>query len=206
MLVIYAEKKRFKNLTKPLNKLGDYPMTMPKTTLVKNLRGAPALSDFRIQKLLTQCEHLALPVIDIYAEFAHFAQLNEDLTTEEENVLQQLLTYGPTIEEHAPEGLFMLVTPRPGTISPWSSKSTDIAHNCGLNKVGRLERGMAYYITLDADIKLTPEQTIQLSGLLHDRMMESVFNNFDDAANLFASAEPGKLTAIDIENGGKKML
>ncbi len=181
-------------------------MTMPKTTLVKNLRGAPALSDFRIQKLLTQCEHLALPVIDIYAEFAHFAQLNEDLTTEEENVLQQLLTYGPTIEEHDPEGVFMLVTPRPGTISPWSSKSTDIAHNCGLNKVGRLERGMAYYITLDADIKLTPEQTIQLSGLLHDRMMESVFNNFDDAANLFASAEPGKLTAIDIENGGKNAL
>ena len=58
------------------------------------------------------------------------------------------LTYGPTIEEHQPQGLFLLVTPRPGTISPWSSKSTDIAHNCGLAKVVRLERGIAYYISL----------------------------------------------------------
>ncbi|HBY86172.1 MAG TPA: hypothetical protein DEO86_09875, partial [Colwellia sp.] len=102
------------------------------TMLIKNLRGAPALSDFRVKKLLAQCEQLQLPVNDIYAEFAHFAQLNEELSASEENVLQQLLTYGPTIEEHQPAGLFLLVTPRPGTISPWSSKSTDIAHNCGL--------------------------------------------------------------------------
>ena len=181
-------------------------MTMPKTTLIKNLRGAPALSDFRVQKLLTQCKDLALPVTDIYAEFSHFAQLNETLATDEENVLQQLLTYGPTIEEHAPEGLFILVTPRPGTISPWSSKSTDIAHNCGLSKIERLERGMAYYITLNADTTLTAEQEIKLTSLLHDRMMESTFSDFDDAAKLFVSAEPGKLTAIDIENGGKNAL
>ena len=199
-------RNKLNNLTKTLYKLGDYPMTMPKTTLVKNLRGAPALSEFRIQKLLAQCEDLTLPVIDIYAEFAHFAQLNDALTSEEESVLQQLLTYGPTIEEHAPEGLFILVTPRPGTISPWSSKSTDIAHNCGLHKVGRLERGLAYYITVAQDVNLTTEQTTQLSGLLHDRMMESVFNDFDDATKLFASAEPGTLTAIDIEKGGKAAL
>jgi len=186
----------------PYIKLGDYPMTM----LIKNLRGAPALSEFRVQKLLTQCEDLTLPVTDIYAEFAHFAQLNEALATDEENVLQQLLTYGPTIEEHEPVGQFILVTPRPGTISPWSSKSTDIAHNCGLNKVERLERGMAYYITIDAGLTLTAEQESQLISLLHDRMMESVFANFDDAAQLFVSSEPGKLTAIDIENGGKNAL
>lgn len=176
------------------------------TTLIKNLRGAPALSDFRVQKLLAQCEELTLPVTDIYAEFAHFAKLNEALSTDEENVLQQLLTYGPTIEEHQPQGQFLLVTPRPGTISPWSSKSTDIAHNCGLAKVERLERGMAYYITLADNATLTVEQKAQLSSLLHDRMMESVFNTFDDAQQLFASSEPGKLTAIDIENGGKNAL
>jgi len=108
------------------------------TTLIKTLRGAPALSEFRIQKLLAQCADLALPVTEIYAEFTHFAKLNDALTIDEESVLQQLLTYGPTIEEHEPQGQFLLVTPRPGTISPWSSKSTDIAHNCGLNKVERL--------------------------------------------------------------------
>jgi len=181
-------------------------MTMPKTTLIKNLRGAPALSEFRIQKLLAQCEDLTLPVTDVYAEYAHFAKLNAVLATDEENVLQQLLTYGPTIEEHEPQGQFLLVTPRPGTISPWSSKSTDIAHNCGLAKVERLERGMAYYITLKSDASLTVAQKAQLSSLLHDRMMESVFSDFSDAEQLFASAEPSELTAIDIENGGKNAL
>ena len=176
------------------------------TMLIKTLRGAPALSEFRVQKLLAQCEALALPVSDIYAEFAHFAQLNTALTADEDKVLQQLLTYGPTIEIHAPEGQFILVTPRPGTISPWSSKSTDIAHNCGLNQVERLERGMAYYITLNESVTLTAEQEVLLVGLLHDRMMESVFSDFDDAAQLFVSAEPGKLTAIDIETGGKNAL
>ena len=184
----------------------NYFMTMPKTTLIKNLRGAPALSDFRVEKLLAQCEQLQLPVNDIYAEFAHFAQLNEELSASEENVLQQLLTYGPTIEEHQPAGLFLLVTPRPGTISPWSSKSTDIAHNCGLAKVVRLERGIAYYVSLKSDATLTTEQEVQLNALLHDRMMESVFNDFAQASLLFASSEPGELTAIDIESGGKAAL
>ena len=176
------------------------------TMLIKNLRGAPALSDFRVNKLLVQCAQLQLPVTEIYAEFAHFAQLNEGLTDNEEKVLQQLLTYGPTIEEHEPQGQFYLVTPRPGTISPWSSKSTDIAHNCGLAKVERLERGMAYYVTLKNGVKLNQEQAQLLASLLHDRMMESVFANFSDADKLFVSAEPGELTAIDIENGGKNAL
>ena len=176
------------------------------TMLIKNLRGAPALSDFRVKKLLAQCEQLQLPVDDIYAEFAHFAQLNEELSASEENVLQQLLTYGPTIEEHQPSGLFLLVTPRPGTISPWSSKSTDIAHNCGLAKVVRLERGIAYYVTLQSGAQLSENQEVQLNALLHDRMMESVFNEFTQASDLFASSEPGELTAIDIESGGKAAL
>jgi len=174
--------------------------------LIKNLRGAPALSDFRVKKLLAQCEQLQLPVNDIYAEFAHFAQLNEELSSSEENVLQQLLTYGPTIEEHQPTGSFLLVTPRPGTISPWSSKSTDIAHNCGLAKVVRLERGIAYYVSLNSNTQLSTEQEVQLNALLHDRMMESIFNDFDQASLLFSSSEPAKLTAIDIEHGGKEAL
>ena len=176
------------------------------TMLIKNLRGAPALSDFRVNKLLEQCAQLQLPVTEVYAEFAHFAQLNAELDTNEAKVLQQLLTYGPTIEEHEPEGQFYLITPRPGTISPWSSKSTDIAHNCGLTKVERLERGMAYYVSVEDGIKLSAEQEQLLVSLLHDRMMESVFTHFSDAEKLFVSAEPGELTAINIEHGGKNAL
>ncbi len=174
--------------------------------LIKNLRGAPALSDFRVQKLLAQCEELALPVTNIYAEFAHFAHLSEALTDDELQVLKKLLTYGPSIEEHEPSGQLLLVTPRPGTISPWSSKSTDIAHNCGLEKVTRLERGIAYYITLTEGSSLTVEQQVQLNHLISDRMMESVFTDINQASSLFASSEPGELTVIDIENGGKNAL
>ena len=173
------------------------------TMLMKTLRGAPALSDFRVKKLLSQCAELKLPVTDIYAEFTHFAHISSNLNDEEFQVLQQLLKYGPTIEEHDPVGQFILVTPRPGTISPWSSKSTDIAHNCGLAKVTRLERGLAYYITAD---KLNADQSIQLNHLISDRMMESVFTEMAQATSLFATAEPGELTAIDIEKGGKKAL
>jgi len=171
--------------------------------LMKTLRGAPALSDFRVKKLLAQCAELQLPVSEIYAEFTHFAHISAELNDEEFQVLQQLLKYGPTIEEHEPVGQFLLVTPRPGTISPWSSKSTDIAHNCGLAKVTRLERGIAYYITSD---NLNADQQVQLNNLISDRMMEVVFTEVSETTSLFATAEPGELTAIDIENGGKNAL
>ncbi len=171
--------------------------------LIQTLRGAPALSEFRIKKLLSLCAEANLPINNIYAEFTHFAHLNDDLSDDETSILAKLLTYGPTIEEHEPVGQLLLVTPRPGTISPWSSKSTDIAHNCGLSKVVRLERGIAYYVSAES---LTAEQQQQLNHLISDRMMEAVFTEMAQATSLFATAEPSKLTAIDIENGGKQAL
>ncbi|MFT6903210.1 MAG: phosphoribosylformylglycinamidine synthase, partial [Colwellia sp.] len=173
------------------------------TMLMKTLRGAPALSDFRVKKLLAQCAELKLPITDIYAEFTHFVHILADLNDEEFQVLQQLLKYGPSIEEHEPVGQFLLVTPRPGTISPWSSKSTDIAHNCGLTKVNRLERGIAYYISGES---LNEQQQVQLDYLISDRMMEVIFTDMAQVTSLFATAEPGELTAIDIEKGGKNAL
>lgn len=174
--------------------------------LMKTFRGAPALSDFRVNKLLNQCAELQLPVTDIYAEFTHFAHISDALNAEESQVLQQLLKYGPTIEEHEPVGQFVLVTPRPGTISPWSSKSTDIANNCGLTKVIRLERGLAYYVNTEHSAPLTATQQSTLNNLIHDRMMETIFSDMNQATALFASAEPGELTSIDIEHGGKNAL
>ncbi|MBO9489148.1 phosphoribosylformylglycinamidine synthase [Endozoicomonas sp. G2_1] len=179
--------------------------------LIKTLRGAPALSDFRVEKLLKQCAQLDLPVRDIYAEYQHFAHLSADLGPDEQAVLDKLLTYGPKIEEHQPNGLFLLVTPRPGTISPWSSKSTDIAHNCGLNQVIRLERGLAYYIDIDTSdsdraSQLSENQLSALKGLLHDRMMEVILTDSNDSQLLFASAEPGELTSVDILADGREAL
>ncbi|MEZ8946518.1 phosphoribosylformylglycinamidine synthase [Vibrio sp. 10N.247.311.12] len=168
------------------------------------LRGSPALSEFRVNKLLELCRELSLPVTGIYAEFAHFADLTADLDESEVEKLEKLLTYGPTIEEHEPEGLLLLATPRPGTISPWSSKSTDIAHNCGLAKVSRLERGTAFYIETSAE--LSELQLVELKAILHDRMMEVVFTDFESAAALFTVAEPAPYAEVDLLTGGRKAL
>ncbi|TCN79062.1 phosphoribosylformylglycinamidine synthase [Vibrio crassostreae] len=168
------------------------------------LRGSPALSEFRVNKLLELCRELSLPVTGIYAEFAHFADLTADLDESEVEKLEKLLTYGPTIEEHEPEGLLLLATPRPGTISPWSSKSTDIAHNCGLAKVSRLERGTAFYIETSSE--LSELQLVELKAILHDRMMEVVFTGFESAAALFTVAEPAPYAEVDLLTGGRKAL
>ncbi|MDP4529732.1 phosphoribosylformylglycinamidine synthase [Alkalimonas delamerensis] len=168
------------------------------------LRGAPALSDFRIRKLMDQCQRLALPVTEIYAEFMHFAELSAALTAEQQHTLEQLLTYGPALASHAPQGLMLLVTPRPGTISPWSSKATDIAHNCGLSSVVRLERGVAYYVQCSET--LTISQQDALKALLHDRMMEAVFDSLEAAEQLFLHGEPAPLSSVDILAGGREAL
>ena len=95
------------------------------------LRGAPALSEFRTKKLMQSIEALNIPVHALFAEFVHFAQVSQPLSESDTQVLDKLLTYGPKIEEKQHKGLLLLVIPRAGTISPWSSKATDIAHNCG---------------------------------------------------------------------------
>ncbi len=167
-------------------------------------RGSPALSEFRNNKLLELCRQQQLPVTTIYAEFMHFADLAAELSHDEVEKIEKLLTYGPTIQEHQPSGLLLLVTPRPGTISPWSSKSTDIAHNCGLSKIKRLERGTAYYI--ETSQTLSESQLAQLKTLIHDRMMETVFTTTEMAQQLFTTAQPTPMTVVDILGGGKQAL
>ncbi|GKX58607.1 phosphoribosylformylglycinamidine synthase [Leminorella grimontii] len=166
-------------------------------------RGSPALSAFRIAKLLSRCRELRLPVSDIYAEYLHFAELNAPLSETERETLKRLLKYGPSLAEHEPEGQLLLVTPRPGTISPWASKATDIAHNCGLSQIRRLERGIAYYVQAPT---LDDEQRRALAGLLHDRMMESVFSDVSQTEALFARHAPMPLVEIDVLGTGKRAL
>lgn len=167
------------------------------------LRGSPALSAFRINKLLSRCQDAHLPVSDIYAEYVHFADVSAPLNSDEQTKLQRLLKYGPSLAEHAPAGRLLLVTPRPGTISPWSSKATDIAHNCGLSQVLRLERGLAFYVQAPS---LTDEQWRQLGALLHDRMMETLFDRFEDAEALFAQHQPAPVQSVDILGEGRSAL
>ncbi|WP_165699576.1 phosphoribosylformylglycinamidine synthase [Chimaeribacter californicus] len=171
--------------------------------MMEILRGSPALSAFRINKLLSRCQEARLPVDAVYAEYVHFADVSAPLSADEQTKLQRLLKYGPSLAEHAPQGRLLLVTPRPGTISPWSSKATDIAHNCGLPQVTRLERGLAFYIEAPT---LTDEQWQALAALLHDRMMETVFTALEQAQALFAHHQPAPVQHVDVLGEGRGAL
>ena len=166
------------------------------------LRGAPALSAFRHGKLLAQLTEKVPAVSGLYAEFAHFAEVTGVLTGEEETVLARLLKYGPSVPVQEPTGRLFLVVPRFGTISPWSSKATDIANNCGLAKIQRLERGIAYYVAGE----LSDEQAAEVSAVLHDRMTQLVLAKLEQASGLFSHAEPKPLTAVDVLGGGRAAL
>jgi phosphoribosylformylglycinamidine synthase len=165
------------------------------------LPGAPALSAFRIAKLLARLATLEPAVRSLDARFIHFVDTARPLESAERQILQRLLTYGPRIEPAAgapvtgdSAGDTLLIVPREGTISPWSSKATDIAHVCGLTAIRRIERGIEYRL-LDTQ-PLGPERLAALAPVLFDRMTEMVLFNPEHAQRLFGHAAPKPLVRI----------
>ena len=171
-----------------------------------HLRGCPALSDFRLQKLLLQMQTHVPSLAAVHAEFLHIAELDDALTTHEQDVLEQLLSYGPDTPASKPAGITLVVVPRPGTISPWSSKASDIVHNCGLEKVQRVERGIVYTLEAGDTAVLTEAQHQQLLPLIHDRMTESVLFDVNDTDVLFRHAVPAPCETVDVLAGGRDAL
>ena len=160
-------------------------------------RGASALSAFRRHKL-TQRIALATGVsLSIQAEFHYLIALDQDLTSDELSVLDQLLQASPVSD--VPAHNLMVVIPRPGTISPWSSRATDIALRCGLGTVSRIERGIVYTFP---DVSLDAAQWDAVAALLHDRMTESVLPGLADAAALFVQPEPVSFDSINLLDEG----
>jgi phosphoribosylformylglycinamidine synthase len=169
------------------------------------LRGAPALSDFRLQKLARRLSDRLDAEVGIASEYLHFADVDQSLDERERAVLDDLLRYGPAMPDIRHDGALLLVVPRPGTLSPWSTKATDIAHHCGLRKIHRLERGLAYYLSLNGGA-LVDEQYVTAAELLHDRMTESVLTDAEDATCLFNKAEPKPYIQVDVLGGGMAAL
>jgi phosphoribosylformylglycinamidine synthase len=168
------------------------------------LTGAPAFSRFRLDKVLEDLRALCPAVTSVAARHMHFADLERDLGPDELRLLKRLLSYGPSRMESFPEGDFLLVLPRFGTISPWSSKATDIARNCGLDAVRRIERGVAWHI--EARRPLQEAELEALAVPLHDRMTEAVVRRADDAARLFERHVPAPLGFVDVLGGGRAAL
>jgi phosphoribosylformylglycinamidine synthase len=170
------------------------------------LIGRSALSAFRLEKLLTTIQAQLDNVLTLRTEYRYFIEVDGDgeLSTADQAVVGTLLEADLRSSNAAADELFFLVTPRPGTISPWSSKATDIAHNSGLTSVLRIERGTAYFI--QATGELSAVQRTLLIKLLHDRMIESVFSSEDEAERLFIHGQSRPLVAVDILNGGRSAL
>ncbi|HZC86951.1 MAG TPA: phosphoribosylformylglycinamidine synthase, partial [Steroidobacteraceae bacterium] len=165
------------------------------------LTGRPALSAFRIVKLLERLRLLEPAIAGLDARFMHFIDLAQALTASEQAILAQLLTYGPRLPGTASTegGERLLVVPRAGTISPWSSKATDIARVCGLPAVRRIERGILY--RLEAAPALGTERLLRVAPVLFDRMTEEVLLDPAQAVRLFEHAPPRPATRISLEGG-----
>ena len=173
-------------------------------SVVLPLRGVTALSDFRVEKLLQKAAALGLPEVKLKSEFWYFVGSEKALDAATVEKLQALLA-AQSVEEtpEAREGLHLfLVTPRLGTISPWASKATNIAENCGLEGIERIERGMAVWL----EGRLNDEQKQKWAALLHDRMTESVLPDFQMASKLFHHLESETFSTVDVLGGGKEAL
>jgi phosphoribosylformylglycinamidine synthase len=166
--------------------------------------GPNALSPFRREKLLSSLQAVAPRVRDVGARYLHLVALRSELGPSEEARLEALLDYGPRAKVKELEGRILLVVPRPGTISPWSSKATDIARVCGLSEVDRIERGTEYRIALDGEIGV--EQWLACRSALHDRMTQSVLDTMEAAERLFEPQPPRPLRSVSISTHGKHAL
>ncbi|MDO9404485.1 MAG: phosphoribosylformylglycinamidine synthase [Polaromonas sp.] len=188
-------------------------MTLHLTTFEGEPRGINALSDFRAQQLLPRLQAIHDRITSIQGRFVHLVATDSVPADDEKARLAALLTYGepsPIPATQPVAGSVFVVTPRFGTVSPWASKATDIARNCGLN-VHRVERLTEYHLTLKTGLlgkapALSDSQRQQVAALLHDRMTESVMYDRAEAANLFTELQAAPLMFIDVLGGGKAAL
>ncbi len=173
--------------------------------LLLTLHGAVAPSPFRVDKLVAGLPAGLREAVRVDTRFVHFALLDSPLPDDERAVLERILTYG-TPGAGEPRGELRVVLPRFGTVSPWSSKATDIARNCGLARVARLERGVAWYFATRDGRPLEARSDRALREAIHDRMTETVVATLAEAAGLFATHEPAPLATVDLLGGGRAAL
>jgi len=179
------------------------------TLHITPIEGGSALGDFRVQQLLPGLQAVHDKINGIAARYVHLVATDEAPSATLQDRLAALLKYGEPYAGPA-DGALIVVTPRFGTVSPWASKATDIAHNCGL-ALHRVERIVEYRLSLKSGLlgkrpSLTEAQLAQLADLLHDRMTESVMFDRASAFNLFASLPAAPMAHVDVLGGGKPAL
>ena len=166
--------------------------------MIIQIVGPAAFSSFRRAKLLAKLKSLESQITDISGQFIHFLETDRALSIEERNQLDDLLNYGSEVEfstVHFQD--CCTIVPRFGTVSPWSSKATEIAYRSGLPGVTRIERGIHYRLKTESGRMLSQQQRDRLLPLLFDRMTE-VPLIVQQPSLIFQTHAPGQLEWIDL--------
>lgn len=174
--------------------------------LISYHKGSAALTKFAADKLVRKLRGVCPAVTSLSADYLHVTCHSRELSREEQDTLESLLHYGERGSGEAENAIRFYVSPRPGTISPWSSKATDIAHNCGLECIGRIERSRVVSVILDSNTPLDAETLKSIYDLCHDRMIESVFTDEKSLEILFESHDPAPMTSVDVLTKGRDAL
>jgi phosphoribosylformylglycinamidine synthase len=180
--------------------LGTFALPASHVLFLKGRSSLSALSEFRIKKLLQDLAPLGIAAVS--TQYRYFAELQGDLNADDLSFLFELLH----AQEHHPAEAAILVTPRLGTVSPWSSKATDIVTNCGLQAIKRIEHGVAWQLLGRKGKPVSAEVVQAALPYLHDRMTESVLLDEHMAEQLFHHVAPQPLATVDLLKGGKKAL
>jgi len=173
------------------------------------VEGGNALPAFRAQALLAKLQAVAPRVTEVHARHVHWACIELPLTRAQRDTLDGLLRYGDAYTGPT-DGVLVVIAPRLGTVSPWASKATDIAHNCGL-AIKRVERVTEYRLTLKSGLlggskPLSVDELAAVAALLHDRMTESVLLRREDAAHLFDEQPAAPMAQVDLLGAGRSAL
>ncbi|MBC7404989.1 MAG: phosphoribosylformylglycinamidine synthase, partial [Cytophaga sp.] len=174
------------------------------------LPGSNALSAFRTLGLLSRLQIVDANIVSVTARFSHFIDASTPPAADDIVRLNALLTYGDAFDG-VEDGDGFVVIPRFGTISPWASKATDIAHNCGMTHIKRIERGVQYFVHVKNGLlggakRLAEASKANVIDILHDRMTEMVLTDVSAAIGLFAELEAKPLEFVDVLVGGKNAL
>jgi phosphoribosylformylglycinamidine synthase len=162
--------------------------------------GNPAHSNYRLTQLLSKLKQVGA-IQAVKSQFIYFVDLDGDLTETEIAHLKVLLNNSESDLTSTLQLNSCVVTPRLGTISPWSSKATDITHTCGIEHIHRIERGIVY--TFEG---VAPADQKAMEALVHDRMMEQVSHDFEVLDDLFSHQSPKPLSTVDVMSGGREAL
>ena len=164
--------------------------------------GGSAVSRFRVNKLCNQVRDSLTGLGELSARYLHVASTDRALSPKKRETLSRLLDYGAPAKVRS-IGREILVFPRLGTTSPWSTKATDIAHHCGLSEIVRLERGVAWSVPSTLDSSAVEQHLVPL---LYDRMTESILSDRESLQLLFAQSEARRLATIDVLRAGRDAL